>query len=62
MTRIAIIAGSTRPGHKSRDVADGVHGIANERGDAEFTLLDLADLDLPHLDEPVTRSPRCRTK
>lgn len=56
MTRIAIIVGSTRPGRKARAVADWVHGIAAERDDADFTVLDLAEVGLPHLDEPVPPS------
>jgi NAD(P)H-dependent FMN reductase len=56
MTRIAIIAGSTRPGRKARAVADWVHSIAAGRDDAEFTVVDLAEVGLPHLDEPVPAS------
>lgn len=56
MTRIAIIAGSTRPGRKARAVADWVHTIAAKRNDADFTVLDLAEVGLPHLDEPVPAS------
>jgi NAD(P)H-dependent FMN reductase len=56
MTRIAIIAGSTRPGRKARTVADWVQAIAAEREDAEFTVIDLAEIALPHLDEPVPAS------
>ncbi len=53
MTRIAIIIGSTRPGRKSEAVARWVHGIAEQRGDAAFEIVDLADFGLPLLDEPV---------
>jgi NAD(P)H-dependent FMN reductase len=53
MIRIAIIVGSTRPGRKAEPVARWVHDLAAERGDATFELVDLADYDLPHLDEPV---------
>ena len=51
MTRIAVIAGSTRPGRKALDVARWVHQLATERDDATYELLDLADFDLPSLDE-----------
>jgi NAD(P)H-dependent FMN reductase len=53
MTRIGIIIGSTRPGRNSEQVAQWVLGIAKERSDAEFELIDLAEYALPHLDEPV---------
>jgi NAD(P)H-dependent FMN reductase len=51
MTRIGIIIGSTRPGRVGEGVARWVHGIAAQRGDAEFELVDLLDYKLPHLDE-----------
>jgi NAD(P)H-dependent FMN reductase len=53
MPRIAIIAGSTRPNRRSRIVADWIHAIAQERADAEYEVVDLADVNLPLLDEPV---------
>jgi NAD(P)H-dependent FMN reductase len=53
MTRIAIIIGSTRPGRKSESIARWVEKGAARRDDAEFVIVDLADHDLPHLDEPV---------
>jgi NAD(P)H-dependent FMN reductase len=53
MARIAIIIGSTRPGRKAAAVADWVHDIASSRDDATFELVDLADYELPVLDEPL---------
>lgn len=53
MTRIAIIAGSTRPGRKSEEIARWVFERAAKRTDATFEVVDLADHDLPLLDEPV---------
>jgi NAD(P)H-dependent FMN reductase len=53
MKRIAIIAGSTRPNRRSRLVADWVHASAQGRTDAEYEVVDLAEVDLPLLDEPV---------
>lgn len=57
-TRIAIIVGSTRPGgglpRKGGDVGRWVHDLATQRGDAEFELIDLADVGLPLFDEPFT--------
>jgi NAD(P)H-dependent FMN reductase len=53
MVRITIIIGSTRPGGKAKAVADWVYEIAWQREDADFGLLDIADFDLPLLDEPA---------
>lgn len=52
MTRIAIIIGSTRPNRVGHKVAAWVHGIASQRGDAQFEVVDIADFGLPVLDEP----------
>jgi NAD(P)H-dependent FMN reductase len=41
--RVAIIAGSTRPGRKAGTVARWVHGIAAKRDDASYEIVDLAD-------------------
>lgn len=49
---IAIIIGSTRPGRHSETVARWFDEIAQKRSDASFELVDLADYDLPLLDEP----------
>ncbi|MDQ3734511.1 MAG: NAD(P)H-dependent oxidoreductase [Actinomycetota bacterium] len=56
MTRIAIILGSTRPGRNGAAVAQWVLDIAKQRGDAEYELVDVAEFDLPHLDEPLPPS------
>jgi len=56
MIRIAIITGSTRPGRKSEAVARWVLDIAKRRDDAEFELVDIADYELPLLDEPIPPS------
>jgi len=53
MLKIAIIVGSTRPGRNTIQVAEWVDAIAQKRQDATFELVDLADFDLPLLDEPV---------
>ncbi|SFA89885.1 NADPH-dependent FMN reductase [Lentibacillus halodurans] len=52
MTKIAIILGSTRPGRKGAQVAEWVYSIAQNRNDAMFKLVDIADYQLPLLDEP----------
>ena len=56
MTRIAVVAGSTRPGRRSMQVAEWVLKRAREHGGAEFEILDVADFDLPLLDEPMPPS------
>lgn len=56
MVRIAIVVGSTRPGRRSRQVADWALERARQHSKAEFEILDLADFDLPLLDEPLPPS------
>jgi NAD(P)H-dependent FMN reductase len=53
MTNIAIIIGSTRPGRVGASVAEWVHRIASKRSDATFALVDIAEFELPLLDEPL---------
>ncbi len=55
VTRIAVITGSTRPGRRTDQVAAWVHRAASEhlRGRAVVATVDLADQDLPLLDEPL---------
>jgi NAD(P)H-dependent FMN reductase len=53
MIRVAIIAGSTRPGRKSLDVARWVHEHAAARDDVQADVVDLADFRLDRLDEPA---------
>jgi NAD(P)H-dependent FMN reductase len=56
MINVAVIVGSTRPGRKALDVANWVMEIAKLREDAVFELVDIADFNLPLLDEPVPPS------
>ena len=56
MVRIAIVVGSTRPGRRGRQVADWVLKRADGLQMAEFEILDLADFELPLLDEPLPPS------
>lgn len=51
MTKIAIVTSSVRPGRQSRVVADWVKAQAEVRGDAQYEVVDIADLDLPVWDE-----------
>jgi NAD(P)H-dependent FMN reductase len=53
VTKIAIILGSTRPGRNGEAVAQWVLDIAKQRSDAEYELVDIAEYNLPHLDEPM---------
>jgi NAD(P)H-dependent FMN reductase len=54
MLKVAIVTGSTRPGRNNDAVAQWVYGIAQARTDAEFELVDIADYNLPLLDEPMS--------
>lgn len=57
MLKIAIITGSTRPGRNNEAVARWVFDLAKkQRKDVEFELVDIADYNLPLLDEPVPPS------
>ena len=58
MTRIAIIIGSTRPGRRARAVGEWVAAIAEQHlaaadRHATVEVVDLADHELPLLDEPA---------
>ncbi|MEV7011224.1 NAD(P)H-dependent oxidoreductase [Streptosporangium sp. NPDC051022] len=53
MITIAVVLVSTRPGRRGAAVADWVMKHAAERDDARFELVDLAEFDLPDLDEPL---------
>jgi NAD(P)H-dependent FMN reductase len=46
---IGIILGSTRQGRVSPQVAEWVKGIADQRGDATYEIVDIADFNLPFL-------------
>jgi NAD(P)H-dependent FMN reductase len=54
--RVGIVMGSTRPGRLNEVVSRWVFGIAAQRSDAQFELVDIADYHLPLLDEPVPPS------
>jgi len=53
MIRVGIILGSTRPNRLGPSVARWVRDIAVTRSDAHFELIDVADYNLPLLDEPI---------
>jgi len=56
MIRIGIILGSTRPNRNGEAVAKWTFEMASRRSDAEFGYVDIADYNLPLLDEPVPPS------
>ncbi|MEV4167753.1 NAD(P)H-dependent oxidoreductase [Nonomuraea sp. NPDC049709] len=49
---LQVIVGSTRQGRTGRAVADWFHGRAVDSGAFEVELVDLAEVNLPFLDEP----------
>jgi NAD(P)H-dependent FMN reductase len=53
MLQVGVILGSTRPGRNGGQVAAWVMEVASRRRDAHFELVDVADLALPLLDEPL---------
>jgi NADPH-dependent FMN reductase len=59
--KIAIVPGSTRPGRRSLAVAHWVYDQAAARTDPSFELLDIADFELPLLDEALPPQ-RVRTR
>lgn len=56
MTKVAIVLGSTRPGRNGEAVARWVHEQASKRDDADYELVDIAEFDLPLLDEAIPPS------
>src|SRR2546430_16276384 len=56
MIKVAIVLGSTRPGRKAEAVGQWVYGIAKNRTDAEFEIVDIKQFDLPLLDEEIPPS------
>ncbi len=56
MLELGIIIGSTRPGRIGAQVGRWVLEVAAKRSDAKARLIDLADYDLPLLDEPLPPS------
>lgn len=56
MSKIQVITGSTRPGRINPQVAKWVAGIAAERPELEVEVVDIADYNLPLLDEPIPAS------
>jgi NAD(P)H-dependent FMN reductase len=53
MIKIAVIIGSTRPNRNGEAVGRWTYDLARKRSDAQFELIDLKEINLPLLDEPV---------
>lgn len=62
MLDVAILVGSTRPNRKALTVSQWVHEIASNRTDARFEIVDIAEYELPLLDEPSPPSRGQYTK
>jgi NAD(P)H-dependent FMN reductase len=58
MPNLAIIIGSTRPGRAGAAIAQWFAARAKDHGGFDVTVVDLAEVDLPLLDEP--NHPRLR--
>jgi NAD(P)H-dependent FMN reductase len=56
MLKIGIIVGTTRPGRHASAVAKWVLDRGSKRTNAEFHIVDIADYNLPLLDEPMPPS------
>ncbi len=57
--RVQLIVASTRPGRVGRAIADWFHARAKEhQAGVQFELVDLADWNLPLLDEPIVPKAR----
>jgi NAD(P)H-dependent FMN reductase len=52
MVKIGIVLASTRPNRFGSQPANWLYGLAQERGDADYDFIDLAEIGLPLLDEP----------
>jgi NAD(P)H-dependent FMN reductase len=51
--RVAVVIGSTRPGRICPGIAEWVRVVAQEHSSLQYELLDLAEVNLPLLDEPL---------
>jgi NAD(P)H-dependent FMN reductase len=62
MIKIKILTGSVRPGRFNLQPANWIYEIAKTRKDISVELIDLADVNLPFLDEPAPPSQYRYTK
>jgi NAD(P)H-dependent FMN reductase len=51
--QLAVLVGSTRPGRRGPAIGRWVHDHAARRDDVKAEILDVADFELPLLDEPL---------
>jgi NAD(P)H-dependent FMN reductase len=51
--RIAVVVGSTRPTRICRGIAEWVRDALHQKSPLSYELIDLAEIDLPFLDEPL---------
>lgn len=58
MFNLKIIVASTRPGRKGPAVAEWIYAVCKEKGGFNVELLDLAEINLPFLNEP--KHPRLK--
>ena len=58
MLKLHVVVCSTRPGRVGPAIANWFHGFAQKHGKFEVSLVDLAEVNLPLLDEP--HHPRLR--
>jgi NAD(P)H-dependent FMN reductase len=58
MVKLYVIAGSSRPGRFNIQPATWIYELAKKRTDFETELLDLAEVNLPFLDEPASPAQR----
>jgi NAD(P)H-dependent FMN reductase len=56
--RIAVVIGSTRPKRICRGIAEWVKDVAQADSPLSYELVDLAEIDLPFLDEPLKAALR----
>lgn len=51
--RVGVVIGSTRPTRICPGIAEWIRDIAQEQSALGYELIDLAEVDLPFLDEPL---------
>jgi NAD(P)H-dependent FMN reductase len=56
--RIAVVIGSTRPKRICRGIAEWIKDAAHRDSPLSYELIDLAEIDLPFLDEPLKAALR----
>jgi len=62
MTKLMIVVASVRPGRVGLPIAKWVDEVAQANGDFEIDFADLAEINLPFMDEPGHPAARQYTK